>query len=55
MQANHLDICKFDDAQDDGYKQVRAKIEQAIKATCITEANEVRGCSNKILLIGTSQ
>lgn len=39
MQANHLDICKFDDAEDDGYKQVRAKIKQAMEATDITEAN----------------
>ena len=37
MQANHLDICKFDDAEDDGYKQVRAKIKQAMEATEITE------------------
>lgn len=33
MQANHLDICKFDDAEDDGYKQVRSKIQQAMQAT----------------------
>ncbi|KAJ9646980.1 hypothetical protein H2199_001966 [Coniosporium tulheliwenetii] len=40
MQANHLDICKFDDPEDDGYKQVRAKIKQVMEATGITEANE---------------
>lgn len=39
MQANHLDICKFDDAEDDGYKQVRAKIKQAMVATDVTEAS----------------
>lgn len=39
MQANHLDICKFDDAEDDGYKQVRAKIKQAMEATDITGVN----------------
>jgi hypothetical protein len=42
MQANHLDICKFDDAEDDGYKQVRAKIKQAMEATGIVEASTVR-------------
>jgi len=42
MQANHLDICKFDDREDDGYKQVRAKIKQAMEATGITEAIAVR-------------
>jgi len=42
MQANHRDICKFDDAEDDGYKQVRAKIRQAMEATKITEINEAR-------------
>jgi hypothetical protein len=42
MQANHLDICKFDDAEDDGYKQVRAKIKQAMQATDVTEASTVR-------------
>ena len=42
MQANHLDICKFDDAEDDGYKQVRAKIKQAMQATDVKEANTVR-------------
>lgn len=55
MQANHLDICKFDDPEDDGYKQVRAKIKQVMEATGITEANEVRGSSNKIRLMDTSQ
>ncbi|OBT98980.1 hypothetical protein VE01_02445 [Pseudogymnoascus verrucosus] len=40
MQANHLDICKFDDAEDDGYKQVRAKIKQAMEATGTSEATE---------------
>jgi hypothetical protein len=55
MQANHLDICKFDDQEDDGYKKVRAKIKQAIKAAGITEASEVRSCSNTIILIETSQ
>ncbi|KAF2745768.1 hypothetical protein M011DRAFT_478561 [Sporormia fimetaria CBS 119925] len=39
MRANHLDICKFDDAEDDGYKQVRAKIKQAMDATHITETS----------------
>ncbi|KAF2741651.1 hypothetical protein M011DRAFT_491174 [Sporormia fimetaria CBS 119925] len=39
MQANHLDICKFDDKEDDGYKQVRAKIKQAMEATNITETS----------------
>jgi hypothetical protein len=42
MQANHLDICKFDDAEDDGYKQVRAKIKQAMEATDITKTSTVR-------------
>lgn len=42
IKANHLDICKFDDAEDDGYKQVRAKIKQAIEATDVTEASTVR-------------
>jgi hypothetical protein len=42
MQANHLDICKFDDAEDDGYKQVRAKIKQAMEATDVTKASTVR-------------
>ena len=51
MQANHLDICKFDDPEDNGYKQVRAKIKQAMEATGISEASEVRTCLNKILLI----
>ncbi|PVH92332.1 hypothetical protein DM02DRAFT_605500 [Periconia macrospinosa] len=37
MRANHLDICKFDDAEDDGYKQVRAKIKQAMEATDMNE------------------
>lgn len=55
MQANHLDICKFDDPEDDGYKQVRAKIKQVMGATSITEASEVRDCSNKILLLDTNQ
>ncbi|KAF2682822.1 hypothetical protein K458DRAFT_341710 [Lentithecium fluviatile CBS 122367] len=47
MQANHLDICKFDDPEDDGYKQVRAKIKQAMEATGITEVSE-RGNSYTI-------
>lgn len=42
MHANHLDICKFDDAEDDGYKQVRAKIKQAMEATDVTEASTVK-------------
>ncbi|PVH91624.1 hypothetical protein DM02DRAFT_545460 [Periconia macrospinosa] len=42
MQANHLDMCKFDDAEDDGYKQVRAKIKQAMEATDVTAASTVR-------------
>ncbi|KAI4157009.1 MAG: hypothetical protein LQ342_008553, partial [Letrouitia transgressa] len=40
IRANHLDICKFDDAEDDGYKQVRVKIERAMKATEATEADK---------------
>lgn len=40
MQANHIDICKFDDAEDNGYKQVRAKIKQAMEATEITKPSE---------------
>ena len=51
IRANHLDICKFDDAEDDGYKQVRAKINQAKGATETTEANEVRDSSSKMPLI----
>lgn len=42
MQANHRDICKFDDAEDDGYKQVRAKIKQAMEATEVSETSTVR-------------
>lgn len=39
IHANHHDICKFDDADDDGYKKVRAKIKQAMEATGTTEPN----------------
>ncbi|KAL5387209.1 hypothetical protein DPSP01_003820 [Paraphaeosphaeria sporulosa] len=39
MQANHRDICKFDDAEDDGYKQVRAKIKQAIEAVNVVDVS----------------
>lgn len=48
MRANHLDICKFDDAEDDGYKQVRVKIKQAMEATGVTEASTVSTCSKEI-------
>lgn len=40
MHANHLDICKFDDPEDDGYKQVRAKIKQAMEAAGITVSTQ---------------
>lgn len=40
ITENHLGICKFDDENDDGYKQVRAKIKQAMEATGTTEANK---------------
>ncbi|EXK76441.1 hypothetical protein FOQG_18819 [Fusarium oxysporum f. sp. raphani 54005] len=36
MQANHIDICKFDDVEDDGYKKVKAKIKEALQAAEIT-------------------
>ena len=45
IQANHLQICKFDDAQDDGYKNVRAKVKQMMEATGIVEPSRVSTCS----------
>ena len=55
IRANHIDICKFDDVEDDGYKQVRAKIKQAMEATEIIEAKMVKRSSNKLRLIYTNQ
>ncbi|KAI9763965.1 MAG: hypothetical protein M1840_008999 [Geoglossum simile] len=55
IYANHLDICKFDNVEDDGYKQVRAKIMQVIKGTRVTKANKVRGGPNKLPSTDTDQ
>lgn len=57
MRANHLDICKFDDAEDDGYKQVKAKIKQAMEATDVTKASTVTTAPfhysmNEVMLMG---
>ena len=54
MLANYIDICKFDDENDDGYKQVRTKVKQAIEATGITEAYNVRGSSCDMPLMSPS-
>ncbi len=54
MLANHIDICKFDNENDDGYKQVRTKIKQAMEATGITESYRVRDSSSEMPLTGPS-
>lgn len=43
IRANHVDICKFDDADDEGYKQVKSKIKQF--AEIISESGEVKNVS----------
>jgi hypothetical protein len=41
MRTNHLDICKFDSAQDDNYKVVRDKILALIKGETVFQDKSV--------------
>ena len=41
MRANHLDICKFDDVEDDGYQLVKGKIKQFTEPTELAKSIEV--------------
>jgi hypothetical protein len=42
MRTNHLDICKFDSAEDDHYKVVKEKILALIKGETVLQDKSVR-------------
>jgi hypothetical protein len=42
MRTNHLDICKFDSADDDGYKVVKDKVLALIKGETVIQDKSVR-------------
>ncbi|KAF2011215.1 hypothetical protein BU24DRAFT_397585 [Aaosphaeria arxii CBS 175.79] len=43
IRENHINICKYDDEEDNGYKSIRAKIKQVIEATRNAEQKENSG------------
>jgi hypothetical protein len=49
IRANHLEICKFDSADDDGYKVVKGKILELIKGKTIVHEQSVSESGAKIL------
>ncbi len=50
MLANYINICKFNNKNNNKYKQVRTKIKQVIKATKIIELYKIRDNSSEISL-----
>jgi len=53
MRTDHLDICKFDSAEDDNYKIVKDKILALIKGETVIQDKSVRIPPGRTILVSS--